>query len=79
MNLKPWLPATWIGIVVGLIVALGMTYVDWRHNPQGLFHNEDGTHWRVVIETAISWFVPVGLVAVPCSLLFFHRFHSRRN
>ena len=46
---------------MGLVVALAMSYVDWRHNPQGIFHSELGTNWNIVFETAVSWFVPVAL------------------
>ncbi len=47
---------------MGLVVALAMSYVDWWHNPQGIFHSELGTNWNIVLESAVSWFVPVALV-----------------
>ena len=50
------------GLVVGLVVAVAMTIADWRLNPSAIFHNEHGTDWAVVFETAISWFWPVSLV-----------------
>lgn len=51
------------GLVVGLVVSVSMTIADWRLNPSGIFHNEDGTDWAVVFETAASWFWPVSLAA----------------
>ena len=68
MNRRSWVLGVLIGTAVGLIVALSMSYVDWRHNPQGIFHNELGTSWDVVFETAASWFIPVALVASALSI-----------
>jgi hypothetical protein len=42
-----------------------MTAHDWRLNPAGLFHDATGTDWGVVLETAMSWFLPVTAVATP--------------
>lgn len=50
-----------LGLAVGLIVSVLMTFLDWQKNPSELFHNEHGTNWGVVAETAISWFWPVAL------------------
>jgi hypothetical protein len=48
-----------------------MTFLDWRENPAGLFHDQSGTDWRVVLETAVSWFVPVALVTIfPAFIVF---------
>lgn len=52
-----------IGFVVGLLVSISMTIADWRINPSGLFHNQHGTDWAIVFETAFSWFWPVSLTA----------------
>jgi hypothetical protein len=49
------------GLLVGVIVSAAMTRVDWKLNPSGLFHNEHGTQWAVVTETAVSWLLPVSL------------------
>jgi len=48
---------------MGLLVAAVMTILDWRLNPGGIFHNAHGTDWKMVRETAFSWFLPVALVA----------------
>lgn len=50
------------GTISGVVVALVMTALDWRLNPSGIFHQEHGTDWLVVMETALSWFVPVLLL-----------------
>ena len=68
MNRRSWIFGFLIGIAVGLIVALVMSYLDWQHNPQGIFHNELGTNWAIVLETAVSWFVPVALVSSVLSI-----------
>lgn len=47
------------GIVLGIAFASVMTILDWRLNPGGIFHNANGTEWVVVMETALSWFLPV--------------------
>jgi nitrogen fixation-related uncharacterized protein len=71
MNRKPWILGGLIGVSVGLVIALTMSYVDWRHNPQGIFHDELGTNWDFVLETAVSWFVPVALIAFILSIAVF--------
>jgi len=76
MNRKPWLLGGLVGVSVGLVVAFTMSYVDWQHNPHGIFHNELGTNWDMVLETAVSWFVPVALITSILSiavLLWFSR------
>ena len=52
-----------VGLVAGLVVSVSITFVDWRLNPSEIFHNEHGTDWAVVFETAASWFWPVFLAA----------------
>ncbi len=68
MKRRSWILGALIGIAVGLVVAFAMSYVDWRHNPQGIFHNELGTNWDILLETAVSWFVPVALLAAVLSI-----------
>mgnify|MGYP001814330958 FL=1 len=51
-----------LGLLVGIIISTVTTLADWKLNPSGLFHNEHGTHWTVVAETALSWLLPVSLV-----------------
>jgi hypothetical protein len=63
MRIRSWLIGVVTGVATGLIVAMPMTIRDWRLNPSNLFHNEQGTDWAVVMETALSWFWPVALVA----------------
>ncbi len=68
MSRQSWIFGGLVGTSVGLIVALGMSYMDWRTNPQGIFHDELGTNWDIVLETAVSWFVPVALVTFVLSV-----------
>ena len=65
---RSWIFGILIGIAMGLIVALVMSYLDWQHNPEGIFHNEIGTNWGFVLDTAVSWFVPVALVSCVLSI-----------
>lgn len=61
MNRKHWMLGIVMGLGGGLTVAVIMTFLDWRINPDGLFHDANGTHWPVVLETAFSWFAPATL------------------
>ena len=67
MTRRSWLLACLIGAGTGLVIAAAMSFVDWRHNPGGIFHGELGTNWDIVLETAVSWFVPVAFVAAALS------------
>ena len=49
------------GLCAGVLAAVVMSFLDWRRNPSGLFHDEHGTNWPIVAETAFSWFWPVAL------------------
>jgi len=62
MYARAWQLAAVVGLLVGLVVSAVMTFVDWRHNPASIFHNESGTDWTIVAETALSWLGPVALV-----------------
>jgi hypothetical protein len=57
-----------IAVAVGLGVAVPVTLSDWRANPTGVFHDADGTHWRAVAETALSWFWPLAVAAFVTAL-----------
>ena len=79
MKNKDWLHSIAIGSIIALIVAGTITFMDWRLNPGGLFHDDLGTHWNVVAETAASWFFPVAaLVSVVAVLVFFALSRSGR-
>ena len=52
-----------VGVTLGVVAAAIMTTLDWRLNPSGIFHNEQGNNWKAVAETAFSWFLPVSLAA----------------
>lgn len=51
------------GAGAGALVAAVATAYDWYLNPSELFHDAAGSHWDVVVDTAVSWFLPVTLVA----------------
>lgn len=65
--MKPIRARSWFiggssGVIVGMAVAAYFTVADWKLNPGGIFHDENGTRWSVVLETAFSWFLPVALL-----------------
>lgn len=62
LKYRLWILSLIAGTISGIVVALVMTALDWRLNPSGIFHQEHGTHWPFVFETAISWFIPVFLL-----------------
>jgi hypothetical protein len=64
MQVRSWFLGVVVGWLAGLLVAIPMTIADWRLNPAGIFHDEGGTDWVVVAETAFSWFWPVALIAL---------------
>ena len=53
-----------MGLVASAVLAIVMTYADWRLNPGGIFHGDYGTNWIIVWNTLVSWFVPTVPVAV---------------
>lgn len=58
-----------VGTVAGLIIAAMATFLDWRTNPSGIFHDSSGTDWLIVAETGLSWFVPVFVIATAVTFL----------
>lgn len=69
MNRGLWMRGPVIGLVVGAAVGLVMTAIDYGRNPAGIFHDESGVHWNHVLETWISWSVPVALIAIVVSMV----------
>ena len=69
MKRKYWIIGVLIGLMAGLVVGFVMTVLDWRLNPGGIFHTAQGTDWAVVVETAVSWFSPVSIIASAIALL----------
>jgi len=52
-----------IGAFVSVLVTLIIVVWEWIENPGGIFHDENGTNWNFVFDTASSWFVPTFLYA----------------
>lgn len=55
---RVWLSGLGLGLLASAVLAMVMTFADWRLNPGGIFRNEHGTDWRIVGETLLSWFIP---------------------
>ena len=64
LNSRVWLWGLVLGLVASLVLAIAMTFADWRLNPGGIFRNDQGTDWAIVGETLVSWFVPTIPAAV---------------
>jgi len=67
------------GGAMGLLVAAWFTFADWRLNPAGIFRSEAGTHWDVVLDTVVSWFVPVALLVFAITTLSHYLLAARRR
>ncbi len=67
-----------LGVTVGFVVASVMSFLDWRLNPNGIFHSGLGTNWRFVLDTWISWFIPVCVLGSAVSIPAFS-WWSKRN
>lgn len=59
MRIKHWLLGLVIGLTAGVLTGAFYAYSDWRLNPGGIFRNDHGTDWGIVMETVTSWWVPV--------------------
>ena len=59
MSRRQWTRGVLVSASLALVVASAMSFLDWRLNPEGIFHSENETHWHMVWETWVSWFVPV--------------------
>lgn len=55
------------GLLMGALVSVLVTSIivvwEWVENPGGIFHDQNGTNWNFVFDTASSWFVPTFLYA----------------
>jgi len=62
-----------VAVLAGLMVAASMMYVAWDHNPQGEFHELDGSgtiHWLSWLPIGGVWFgVVFGGVWLPASAI----------
>ena len=52
------------GLLTGLLIAGGVTLVEWWQNPGGIFQTQAGTQWHIVWQTWSSWFFPVALTVL---------------
>jgi hypothetical protein len=67
------------GVVVSIPVATVPTFLDWHHNPGGIFQDHAGTNWSIVSETFFSWLWPVFLVAIPTAVAVIALFSECRS
>lgn len=47
-----------MGAIVAVLLTAVITIWEWIENPGGIYRGEQGTDWRIVYETAISWLAP---------------------
>jgi len=64
VSFRAWVAGFLAGFGIALVLTLIVTLWDWLENPSQIFHGAEGTHWGVVAETALSWFLPTLLYAV---------------
>ncbi len=55
--------------LLALALAVFMAAWSWIENPSGIFHNENGTNWKFVWDTGISWFLPTLIGLMPPAFL----------
>ncbi len=72
------------GVLAGILMSTAWTGVivvwEWLENPGGIFHDESGTAWHFVRDTAVSWWGPTMMVTIPLAtlLVLLWRFQQRR-
>ncbi len=57
------------GTLASLIITLVFTVWNWLENPSEIFHDESGTHWNFVLDTALSWLLPSFVYVVGGSIV----------
>ena len=69
-----WLFGLTIGAISASIITIIITVWEWIENPSGIFHNQNGSNWSFVYDTAISWFVPtfinISIISAVAHLIF---------
>ena len=77
----------WVfGVAAGALVSTAVTLIivtwEWLENPGGVFRNESTTNWPFIVDTAISWFVPLFIytaIVASFARLAWSVFMSRRS
>ena len=80
MRLKHWILGVVFGVTAGFLTGAFYAYSDWELNPGGIFRNEHGTDWSIVMDTVTSWWVPVaGWVTLGSWVALFFVFRRKRH
>jgi len=67
---KFWVVGISVGLTAAALATVIFTVWSWVENPNGIFHDDTGTNWGFVYDTARSWFLPTFLYnAVAASIL----------
>ena len=57
----------WFALATGLVIATNVSLLvvvtELVENPSGIFRDEQGWHWNLVWDLAVSWFVPTFAIA----------------
>ena len=69
MHLKRSILALVTATAVSIVLAVVMTALDWRKNPNGIFHTSEGTNWSIVSDTFSSWIWPGLFLLAPLFLI----------
>ena len=70
-GIRAWLCGLTSAVLLAAVLAAVPSGLDWLANPGDVFRGADGTHWRVVFETYLSWFGPLFLLLGPVTVLVF--------
>lgn len=55
---KFWAFGLLSSLVISVLLSVSISVLTWFENPGGIFHDENGTNWHHIQETALSWFFP---------------------
>ncbi|MDC0996016.1 hypothetical protein OAT01_09840 [Pseudomonadales bacterium] len=59
------------GSIISITVTIFITLWEWIENPGGIFRDSDGTRWRFVFDTALSWLWPTFLIWTCIGILIY--------
>ncbi len=56
--IRAWVFGSLVAFFAALALACIFSLWNWLENPSGIFHDENGTRWAFIRDTAESWFLP---------------------
>ena len=68
-NFRFWRFGICVCAIVATTVTLIATTWELAEAPPGIYYSDNGVNWGFVLDTAISWFVPVFLFSIAITML----------